>query len=181
VIALGAAALCALAPLAVGDERSARVVETKAAPAQAVEGGGVSQRAEGAMARRAKTRVYRGRFPDLVGAKAKLTTVYRNGKAKHVKRIDYANLPAICEESGPLAVSWAFRFQPGALPVRANRRFGVVGEDPSDGSTVLLKGRFSRSFKKVSGRFQTRTLFPEAPPYPEEFCATSTERFKARR
>jgi len=186
VAVLGVALVGAIAPTALGGGEAVRSGGAQAAPAAGPAAGGLEGAAAArstAAARAGKTRVYKGWFPDVSGSKAKLTTTFRRGKPKLVTQIDYWRLPAVCEKTGGgQTASWGFRFIRGALRVNPNRKFGVSGS-AEDGSTVRISGRFSRNFKKVRGKFQTRTLFPKNPDagYPEEFCTIATQRFRVKR
>jgi hypothetical protein len=140
-------------------------------------------------ARRA-TATYKGAFKQSgKGTKIAIKVRVRNGEAKSVKSMTYQKLPAVCPESNfdEIGGGWTFR---GGVPVNDQRRFSVVGNDgdEADPSSLRFRGRFSKNFKRVRGKFQTRAYFPETPnpggnpdPLPEETCVGAVKRYGATR
>lgn len=125
------------------------------------------------------TDTYRGKFKQAgPRAKIKIEAKRRNGEARSVKALTYGRLPATCEESGPQLVSDGWRFR--GFKVDDRRRFSIVGQ-AADGSTINFTGRFSKSFNKVKGRFQSDIEFAAPDPKPEETCVTQTKAYGAKR
>ncbi len=119
---------------------------------------------------------YTGAFKR-VGPNARVTIKVRtrNGEAKSIRSVRYRRLPAICEVSGERLVNDGWRFT--RFRVNPQRRFSIAGQ-AKDGSTITFTGRFSKSFKKVKGRFQSSVEFPEPE---QETCQTVNAAYAARR
>ena len=123
---------------------------------------------------------YRGAFKQ-AGPNTKVTVKVktRNGEAKAVRSLSYRRLPATCDVSlGNVRIGdeWTFR----GFKVNDRRRFSIVGE-VVDGSTIDFTGRFSKTFKKVRGRFQSDVVFPPPGPPPAQTCVTQNKAYSAKR
>ncbi len=139
---------------------------------------------------RRETVTYRGAFKQSgKDTKVKIKVNLRNGEAKSVKSMKYEGMPAACPKSGfdEIGGGWTFR---GGVPVNDRRRFRAVGDDGDEAhpSSLRFRGRFSKNFKRVRGKFQTRAYFPETPnpggnpdPLPEETCVGSVKPYGANR
>ena len=122
---------------------------------------------------------YRGAFKQ-AGPNTKVTIKVktRNGEAKAVRSLTYRRLPATCDVSKNVRIAdaWIFR----GFKVNDRRRFSIVGE-ANDGSTINFSGRFSKTFKKVKGRFQSDIVFPPPGPPPAQTCVTPNKPYSAKR
>jgi hypothetical protein len=128
---------------------------------------------------------WRGEFkpPAQQGSRIQLKVAVRKGKATKVKRFSYFALMQ-CAQSGPTPGETGWIFRPG-IKVKPNRKFSVSGQSAeTPRSNLTLKGRFSRNYKKVKGRFRTHQWFPaqtEPEPLPAEYCDLPPTKFVAKR
>jgi hypothetical protein len=126
------------------------------------------------------TKTYRGSFKNAGGpSRITINAGYRGGEARTVKSMEY-NVLMDCQISGQVrgASGWRFR----GVRVKPDRRFSVRGgngQDPE--STLVFKGRFTRSFQKVRGTFKTHQWFEKDPPLPAEYCNLPPTDYVARR
>jgi hypothetical protein len=174
VIAVGAAAC--LAGTAAGNGTAVH-----SAPL-ATDGSATSARALAARA----TGTWTGEFkpPAQQGSRVQLKVAVRRGKATKVKRFTYLALMQ-CDVSGPTPGESGWIFTPGGIKVKPNRKFRISGQSAATPrSNLTLKGRFSRNYKKVKGRFRTHQWFPaetEPEPLPAEYCDLAPTKFVAKR
>jgi hypothetical protein len=119
---------------------------------------------------------YRGAFKR-VGPNTRVTIKVRtrDGVARSIRSLRYRQLPASCELSGDSVVNDGWRFT--RFRVNRQRRFSITGR-VADGSTIDFTGRFSKSFNKVKGRFQSTVEFAEPQP---KTCETVSAAYAARR
>ena len=139
------------------------------------EAGGPALGAEADRAVRA-TDTYRGAFKR-VGPHTRVTIKVRtrDGEAKSIRSLRYRRLPATCEPPGDYLVNDGWRFT--RFRVNPQRRFSITGK-VEDGSTIDFTGRFSKSFDKVKGRFQSRVEFTQPK---QETCETVSAAYGAKR
>lgn len=119
---------------------------------------------------------YRGAFKR-AGPNTRVTIKVRtrDGEAKSIRSLRYRRLPATCEPPGDNLVNDGWRFT--RFRVNPQRRFSITGK-VEDGSTIDFTGRFSKSFYKVKGRFQSRVEFTEPK---QETCETVSAAYSAKR
>jgi hypothetical protein len=122
------------------------------------------------------TDVYRGAFKQM-GHRTRIIIKVRtrDGAAKSIRALRYRRLPATCEKSGDQLVNDGWRFT--GFRVNRRRRFSIAGE-VEDGSTIAFSGRFSKSFGRVRGRFQSRVEFTDPAP---KTCETMSAAYGAKR
>ena len=148
---------------------------------RAQETSGASERALAARA----TGTWNGEFtpPNQQGSTVKLKAAVRGGEATSVKRFRYS-AGMQCAQSGRTAANAGWIFT-GGINVKSNRRFSLAGRSAATPrSTFRLKGRFSRNFKSVKGRFSTHQWFAAEPPpdpLPAEYCNLAKTPFRATR
>lgn len=106
-----------------------------------------------------------------------------NGEAKSINSVEYSRLPATCPSGLPLINGrWTFT----GLRVNLRRKFRIAGTDHRPNpSSLRFKGRFSKNFNKVRGKFRTSSYFPEKPDgnggTTPGTCVSKTKRYSARR
>jgi hypothetical protein len=135
--------------------------------------------ARAAAAQRATT-TYKGELKQAgPNTSIKIKAKVRNGQPKAITGVVYRGLPAACEVSPPpqrISGSWTL----SGVKVNSRRKFKAVGDSQDGNSSLRFTGRFSTSFKKVRGKFQTTVLFgPDNPP--EETCVGQTKPYAAKR
>ena len=106
---------------------------------------------------------------------------FKQGEATKVTRMRYrANMDCTTSGETPGEAGWVFH---GAT-VNDERKFKIRGNNGQvPQSTLLFKGKFSPSFKRVTGIFKTHQWFEaqKNPPLPAEYCNLPRTRYSASR
>jgi hypothetical protein len=102
--------------------------------------------------------------------------VIKKHKVRKITEARGFNLPAVCEQSGPLPVDATL---PGPIKVSKRGKFDVTIEQPVYGNVSRVKGRFDG--KKLTGKLDLDAHYPAEGIYPEEDCATGPIEYNAKR
>jgi hypothetical protein len=127
-----------------------------------------------ATAASAKTATYAGTTEG--GGRVGVDVVIKKHKVRKITAARGTDLPAVCEQSGPLPVDATL---PVTIKVSKKGKFDVAIEQPVYGNVSRLKGRFDG--KKLTGRLDLDAHYPAEGIYPEEDCATGVIEFMAKR